>query len=818
MSSLLADMTSALRALRRTPGFTAVATLTLAIGIGAATTIASVADSALLRPLPYPDGDRLMTVLESNGSGGQRLASYPTFRDWQAESSNTFDGLSFVRGSGAILKDPGGAERVTIAYVSTGYFGVMGASPLLGRTFDASEERTDAGNSAVLSHDFWSRKFGGDRSVIGRTLSLDAGTVTIIGVMPAGTTFPAWADMWRPLAAIASSDAALAQRDVHSDSRIVARVRRGTTIQAATSELNAVASRVAARFPADGWRMVALTPLRSEVVGDVTPMLLALAAAVALGLLIACVNVANLSLVRAAARARDVAVRLALGATRRHIVRQLFAESMVLALVSGVFGVLLTVWATAALRSAAPAAVPRAAELVVDARVLAVAVLLSMFTALLCGIAPAIGLLRADVAGTLRDGRSAGTSSRRGRRVQSALTVAQFALALVLLVGAGLLVQSFRRAQHVDVGFDPSGVLALRVIPPSPRYDGAAAAAALYERLIAAARQVPGIEAAAFTNHAPLGNAAMPTQIRVPGRATDTSGADGALYKTVSPDYLRLMRIPLQQGRWFTDGDMTASATGVVVSDEVAKRYWPNENPIGRSITIFKSSQARADFGAAVHAQVIGVVGSVRHFGMETQPAAEVYVPYTSEPWAHGVLLVRTRLAPASVIPSLRKAIAAVDAELPLNGAGQLAGIQPLDRNIDALLASRRWMMSVVAAFAGTALLLAALGIYGVTAYAVSQRVHEIGVRMALGATRERVVRMIVRRGVVHAALGVMIGLAGSLALTRLLEGLLFATSAREPSTFIAVSVVLAAVATVACYLPARRAARVDPVVALRAE
>jgi putative ABC transport system permease protein len=547
-------------------------------------------------------------------------------------------------------------------------------------------------------------------------------------------------------------------------------------------------------------------------------MMLTLAAAVALGLLIACVNVANLSLVRAAGRARDVAVRVALGATRGHIARQLLAEMFLLATAAGALGVLLTIWATGALRSAASPQIPRAAELTVDMRVLGVAVVLSLVTAALCGLAPAIGLLRADVTGALRDGRGAGLGTRSGRRLQSALTVSQFALALMLLIGAGLLVQSFRRAQEINVGFDPGGLLALRVLPPSPRYDSAPAAALLYERLVTAARDVPGIEAAAFTNHAPLSNASMPTRIRVPGRATDTTGADGALYKTVSPDYLRLMRIPLIYGRWFTNADMTPTATGVVVSDEVGKRYWPGENPIGRSITIFKSSQARADFGSEVHALVIGVVGSVRHFGMESNPAAEVYVPFTTEPWAHGVLLVRTTLPAVSVIPALRKAIAGVDADLPISGAGRLAGIQPLDRSIDALLATRRWMMSLVTAFAASALLLAALGIYSVTAYAVSQRVHEIGVRMALGATRERVVAMVVRRGVMHAALGVAVGLAGALALTRLLATLLFATSPREPVTFVVVSLALALVAAVACYMPARRAARIEPVEALRGD
>jgi putative ABC transport system permease protein len=398
------------------------------------------------------------------------------------------------------------------------------------------------------------------------------------------------------------------------------------------------------------------------------------------------------------------------------------------------------------------------------------------------------------------------------------LTVLQFALALMLLVGAGLLVQSYRRVQEVDVGFDPQGVVAFRVVPPSPRYDSAPAVAALYDRLISAVRSVGGVSAAAVVNHAPLGNGGIPTQVRVPGRVVDSTGSDAALYKTVSADYREVMDIPVIAGRWFTENDMTSAATGVVISKTMADRFWPGASAIGQSLTIFKSSQVRPDFGAPVNAQVIGVVGDVLHFGMETQALNEVYVPYTSEPWPHSVLLVRTNRPSASVIPELRRAILSVDRDIPVSGSGRGAGIQPLVRNIDTLLATRSWMMTMVIAFAASALLLAALGIYGVTAFLVAQRTHELGVRVALGASRRQILSLVLRRGVVHALLGVVLGLTGAFALTRLMSSLLFGTSPTEPLIFVMGPMVLTLVAIVACYLPARRASGVDPVVALRAE
>ena len=819
MTDLIRDIRHALRSATRSPGYSLVTILTLAIAIGATTTIASVVERALLRPLSFVNDEQLVTLLESNGSSQQRLASYPVYLDW-VEQSRSFSDLSFIRGNSGILKDTDGAEQVLIGYVSPRYFAMMGANPALGRTFGAEEERNNSGNVAVLSHEFWLRRFGGDESIIGQTLRMDDGILTVVGVMPAGAAYPAWADLLRPIAAVLSTDPALAQRGVRSDSRVVARLRPGVSTESATAEMGAVAKRIASAYPADaeGWTSVQLTPLRDEVIGNVRPMLLTLGAAVLFGLLIACVNVANLSLVRAAARTREVAVRAALGASRGRIARQLLAESLVLASAAGLVGLLITQWATSALRAAAPAALPRAAELTVDIRVLAVALVLTLLTAALCGLAPAIHMARSDLAGMMRGGRASGSATARGRRVQSALTVVQFALALMLLVGAGLLVQSYRKVQAVDVGFDPHGIVALRVIPPSPRYDAAPAVASLYERLLTAMRELPDVSAAAVVNHAPLTSGGIPTQVCVPGRVIDSTGGDAALYKTVSADYLRVMDIPLLQGRWFTNSDMTSAATGVVISKTMANRFWPDVDPIGRTLTIFKSSQVRPDFGAPVTVQVIGVVGDVLHFGMESQALNEVYVPYTSEPWPHSMLLVRTTRSTSAFVQDMRGAVLSVDRDIPVSGSGQGAGIQPLDRNIETLMATRSWMMSMVVAFAASALLLAALGIYGVTAYLVAQRTHEMGIRVALGASRRQVMTLVLRRGVLHALLGVVIGLSGAFALTRLVRGLLFGTSPTEPLIFVLGPALLTLVALAACYVPARRAARVDPVVALRAE
>jgi putative ABC transport system permease protein len=817
MTNLRGDLAYAVRTLRKSPGFSITALLTLAICIGATVTVFSVLDRVLLRPLPYPHAERLVLLWEQSEGGDLRLASYPTFRDWR-EQSRAFDGLAFARGTGGMLASDTGREQLTVASVSRGFFTVLGARPLVGRTFLPEEER--AGGVVVLSHALWRRRFGGDPGVVGRTIQFDGGAVTVVGVMPPGAGYPEWAELWRPIEPLAATDPALARRGVHSDSRVVGRLAPGVSQVAALADLGAVQGRLAAAYPAESatWTSARLRPLRDQVVGDSRPALLVLGAAVAFVLLIACVNVANLSFVRASTRAREIAIRAVLGASRARIARQLMAESAVLAAAAGALGLLLAAWAVHLLRVKAPLSLPRAAELVVDGRVAGFALALTAVAACVFGVAPTLRAAGVEPGEPLRGGRHTG-AGRRGGRVRGLLTVAQLALAVVLLVGAGLLIKSFRRMRAVDVGFDTGHLLAVRISPPSPRYDGAERAEALYRRLLERAAAVPGVTSVAVVNHLPLSGASIATRVLVPGRVEDPRGEDAALYKTVSEGYLRTVGMRLLAGRWFTEADMTRGGVGVVVSDVVATRYWPGESPIGKALTIFRSSQGRPEFGTPMPSQVIGVVSSVRHFGpTEETPTPEVFVPYTRETWPWASLVVRTAGDPARVAPALRRAVLDVDPELPVEGGGRLYGVQPLDGYLSSFLEPQRYATSLLGAFALAALLLAAIGVYGVTAYAVSQRTRELGVRMALGATAANVVRHVLRDGALHAAAGVALGLGGAAAATRLLTKLLFGTSPLDAATFVLVPLLLVAVAAAACLAPALRAARIAPTEAMRAE
>jgi predicted permease len=540
--------------------------------------------------------------------------------------------------------------------------------------------------------------------------------------------------------------------------------------------------------------------------------------AVLLVLLIACSNVANLSLARASSRAREVAVRMALGASRGRIARQILTESAVLGAAAGALGVLLSAWGLGAIRSAAPGNLPRADELQVDPRVIALTVTLALLSTLLFGLAPALRRDSQALPDALRDGRQGAGAGRRAVRVRGVLTAAQIALAVMLLIGAGLLIQSFRRVREVDLGFEPAGVVVFRIWPPSPKYDRAADAAALYGRVLDAVRTVPGVRHAAVVNHSPLSGGGIPTRIVVPGRPADPEGGDGALYMTASGDFPAAVGTRLLRGRWFTDAEIAAPGDGIVVSNDVAERYWPHGDALGKSITVFRSSQARADFGQPVTARVIGVIQSMRHFGSDTDPTPLVYLPYTLEPWPHIVLLVRTSIDPASIIPALRRAVATIDPAIPVAGSTPGNGFSLMTAALSDDLATRRYSTWVLMGFGGCALLLAITGVYGLLAYSVARRTREVGVRLALGATPRIVLRMVVSEGLRLAVAGTVIGVAGAFALTRVLSALLYETSPTDPVIFVAVPVIVVVTAIAASLLPAARAAWLDPSSALRTD
>ncbi len=561
MSSLAHDLRYALRALRRTPGFTAAALLTLALTIGANAAIFGLIRGILLRPLPYGDAERLVTLAELHPQQGPRLASYPTFQDWVRESQS-FDGLAFIRGQTLSLRTPEGPEQIIAGYVSPDFFRVVGALPVIGRGFSAEEQQAGGAAVAVISDALWRRRFGADPVAVGRTMTLGDQAVTIVGVMPRGFGYPTWATAWLPIAALPPSDqAVLTARGLHTDSRIVGRLKPGHEPAQAAAEMGSVAERIAAAYPAEnaGWTQVQLSPVTQEVMGDARPRLLVLQAAAFLVLLIGCANLANLSLARGAARARELAVRTAIGASRRRIVQQLFVESSLLALGGGAAGLLLAGWAQSGLRTIAPDVLPRLDEVSVDTAILIFTLALSLFTATVFGLLPAVRASRSDLTADLVDGgRQLG--GVRGSRSRSLLIVAEIALAMMLLVGAGLLLRSFDRMNAVQLGFEPEHLLTLRVIPPEPRYGDPARAVELYQHLQREVASLPGVESVALTNHLPLTGASMPTRVMVAGRESDGSAEDAALFRTISPEYFQTMQIPLVTGRPFAPGDLTDRA------------------------------------------------------------------------------------------------------------------------------------------------------------------------------------------------------------------------------------------------------------------
>ena len=812
------DVRTGWRALRNARGFAVTVVATLALGIGAAATMFSVVDHVLLRSLPYGDADRLVSLYQRGKGGNQRLVSNPTLQDW-ARAGVALSGLAWIRGDGLALQRPDGPQRVGVGFVSPGFFQLMGRQAALGRTFAAEEERPGGQDVVVISHELWQKTFGSDVKIIGQTLRFDGSSSVVIGVMPPGFAYPTWADAWRPLVHLAGRDPVVDRRDFHADSRAIGRLAPGVDAPQAARLLSVVQARIAESFPKEegDWVGVDVAPLQTEIVGDVRTAILGLGGAVALILLVACVNLANLAAVRGASRGREVAIRFALGASRVQVTRQLAVESATLALAGGGLGLVLAWRAISWLRVTAPFDLPRARELALDGRAVAVVAGVTMLTALVFGVLPA---LRAAMAGgsfrVLLSGRSGAGGSRREARGRAILTSAQFALALLLLVGAGLLAQSYRRLLGVRIGFDPHGLFSASGSPPQNKNADPQLALAVYERIIDRLKAEPGVEEAAIVNFMPLGGAGIPTRIEVPGRTP--ASEDLATYITVSEGFLRTLRIPLVRGRWYTPAEMRSPGDGVVISEAVAKRYWPGQDAVGKPLTIFRSSQARADFGRAVPSVVIGVVGDVRQFGPESGQDPSVYVPLAAEPWAWVSVAVRVRdRSPATAVALRRAALEAEPNMLPM-GTGAVMTFTSVEQRLSASLAPRRYVLGLVGAFSTCALVLAGLGLYGVTSYAVARRTNEFGIRIALGATADQVVRSVLQWGLTLAVVGCAVGIAGALATVRLVEQLLYATSSRDLSVMVTVPLLLTAIGAIAAYVPARRAARVDPIVALRAE
>ena len=810
MEELWRDVRFGTRALLRTPAFTLVAVATLALGIGANTAIFSVINAILLRPLPYPQADRLVLLTEWSEQVPEMSFSVANFKDVR-DQSTVFESIVGSNGQDFILSAVGGTpvdepERVNGRQITSGAFATLGRPPILGRAFGAEEEKPGAEGVVLLGEGFWERRFGRDPGVLGRTLVLSGVSHTVIGVMPKAL-HGSWkrTEVFTPLLRIEDRIGGETNRGNHPGIYVIGRLKPGVDVASARTEVKTIATRLAERYPnSNAKQSMTLEPLLDAVVGEMRPALLLLLGAVALVLLIACANVANLLLARAASRQKEIAVRLAMGATRGRLLRQLLTESVLLSILGAVAGVGLAFLGLRALLASLPGNVPRADEIGIDASVLAFTAAVAVLTGLAFGIVPASRALSTRLHEPLKEaGR--GSVGPGHHRVRNTLVVAEVAMALVLLVGAGLLLRSFFRVLQSDAGFRSTGVVTASVPLPRATYEEHSKRAALVERVLEEVVAQPGVVAVATT--IPL-LGGWQSSFSVEGQAEPPPGQrPSADIARVSADYFSVMGVRVLEGRVFEVRDRTDAPRVCIVDLRFARTHWPGQSPLGKRVKF-----GGLDDKDEPWMEVVGQVAHVKNYGVDEESRAELYLPFLQSSAGGFTVLVRTNGAPGAVAGVMRNALRAADRALPIYA------IRPLDELVAERSAERRLAAQLIAVFAAVALTLAAVGIYGVMSYAVSQRTQEIGIRMALGAEREHVLRMVVRSGTLLALAGIAIGLAVAFGLARLIAALLFETSTADPPTFSVVPVLLLAVALLASYLPARRAARVDPMTALRYE
>ncbi|MFL6333871.1 MAG: ABC transporter permease [Pyrinomonadaceae bacterium] len=819
MRTLWQDVRYGARALWKSPAFTLVAVLAVALGVGANTAIFSVVNTVLLRALPYENSERLVALYVGRGPnapGGP--LSYPDLLDYRAQA-RSLEYVAGYQGVGTVMSLGQGdePERVRGTEAMADLFPALGVRAALGRVFTREEDVEGGPNVIVISDGLWRRRFGSDPNVVGREvgMGLTRRPATVIGVMPPGFKFPPddqeALDYYEPFVGPnlkSNADSMNNRGSIWIPT--VAKLRDGATFEQAMAEVETIANRIATEYPdTSANRRARLVQLHEDLVGQVRPALLVLLGAVGLVLLIACANVANLLLARAAARGREIAVRTALGATRARIARQLLTESLLLSLAGGAAGLLLSVWGVEAIIKLSPATVPRLAETSIDGRVFFFALGVSILTGLVFGLAPALQASKTDLAESLKEGGRSGSAGARRNRLRSALVVAEVALSLVLLVGAGLLIKSFRQLVTTDPGYTPARVLAVTVALNTQKFKDEESRAGYFRAAVARITQLPGVESAGLTRLLPLGRSDIFNSFNIAGRAPFAPGeTHSARSYTVSPDYFRVLGVPLRRGRAFAESDGKNSNPVIVVNESFVSRFFPGQEPLGQHVIL-----DGPDDKPLPPREVVGVVGNVRFQRFDDEERPEYYIPFEQAPTAVTQVVVRARSGDAAALTSsVRAALKGVDPNL------LIWRTETMDELVGQSVAPQRFNVALLGFFAALAMLLAAVGIYGVMSYTVTQRRHEIGIRMALGAGRGDVLRMVVRQGMLLTLLGLGLGLAGALALTRLMASLLYGVSATDPLVYAAVSLLLAAVALLACYVPARRATKVDPMVALRYE
>jgi putative ABC transport system permease protein len=802
VDTLRQDLRYAARQLIRAPGFTAVAVLTLGLGIGANTAIFSVVNAVLLRPLPYPQPARLVDVAERRPNGTTNVASYPNFLDWRKDGA--LESMALFRTQSFNVGGADRPERVAGALVSADYFRVLGLGPATGRYFFRQEDTPGQDHVAVISHSVWQRRFAGDPSAVGRTLMVDGRGLTIVGVAPAGFRFPEEADLWVPVSL--DDPSLLEARGLHAY-QVIGRLGQGQTLAQVSARLRAVAARLAAEYPASNrhWG-VGVTPLQESLVHGLRPTLLVLLGAVGFVLLIASANVAGMMLARGAARRREVSIRAALGAGRWQLIRQLFTESAVLTFLGGGLGLGLAAWGVEALLALAPQGLRPPDAPVIDATVLGFTFAVAALTSLVFGVLPALQIARRGGEAPLSEtGRTTGGMDRQ--RTRRLLVAGEIALALLLLVGAGLMVQSFRRLLAVDPGFRTADVISARLALPRTGRDSAEIIG-FYQDLVARAGALPGVSAAAAVSYLPLSREGARFSFSVEGQPVpEPQQRPSSSFNVVTPGYFATLDIPLLQGRDFTAQDRSNTSSVVVVNQTLARRFWPNESAVGKRLTLDDDPDEPSDW-----MRIVGVVADSRHRSLIDEIMPQIYAPEAQMGFEEMALVVRTPLDPASLAPTIRGLVASLDPEIPVADIHQLRQIR------DASISADRFRTLLLGAFGLLALGLAAVGVFGVISYGVVQRTREIGIRVALGARRGEILRLVIREGAVTVGGGIAVGLIAGATLSRVLVTLLYQVKPWDPTTFAIIATVIAGVALGACILPARRALRVDPATALRAE